>query len=134
MRKIKYNKNKDMIIAYYSFSGKTEKFINKLSGFNIININKNTIIDNPYILVTPTYNIGEVPEEVNLFLQNNHKNMIAVMSAGNRNWGSNFAVSADKISNKYNVDLIGKFEMYGTQNDVDKLISYIRDYYESTNI
>ncbi|UXU70541.1 class Ib ribonucleoside-diphosphate reductase assembly flavoprotein NrdI [Mammaliicoccus sciuri] len=80
-----------------------------------------------YILITPTYNFGEVPEEVNAFLENHNKDMIAVMSAGNRNWGQNFAKSGETISKKYNVELIGKFEMMGTQSDVEVLKVYIKD-------
>ncbi|MDT0700326.1 class Ib ribonucleoside-diphosphate reductase assembly flavoprotein NrdI [Staphylococcus chromogenes] len=125
MSKIKYNEY--LCICYYTFSMKTERFINKLNDVEKVKINRDSLINKPYILVTPTYNIGEIPEEVDIFLNNNHANMIAVMSSGNRNWGENFAIAGEKIADRYKVDLIGKFEMYGTQNDVDKLINYINN-------
>lgn len=49
------------------------------------------------------------------------------MSSGNSNWGDNFAKSGEIISETYKVELIGKFELAGTEKDVDKLIDYINN-------
>lgn len=115
-------------LVYYSQTGQTERFIEKvLEKVNIqtIKIEKDMMIDTKYILLTPTYMFGEVPEEVVKFLSNNSENMLAVMSSGNRNWGSNFAKAGDIISSYYKVELIGKYELAGTNKDVDTLVNYI---------
>ncbi|MGX5563988.1 class Ib ribonucleoside-diphosphate reductase assembly flavoprotein NrdI, partial [Bacillus thuringiensis] len=36
-----------------------------------------------------------------------------------RNWGDMFGASADKISTKYEVPIVSKFELSGTNNDVE---------------
>ena len=44
-------------------------------------------VNEPYILVTGTIGFGEVPQEVQQFLQVNHQHLQAVAASGNRNWG-----------------------------------------------
>ncbi|MEJ7218395.1 class Ib ribonucleoside-diphosphate reductase assembly flavoprotein NrdI [Staphylococcus gallinarum] len=78
-------------------------------------------IGNTYIL------FGGIPQEVKEFLDYHSSGMIAVMSSGNSNWGDNFAKSGEIISETYKVELIGKFELAGTEKDVDKLIGYINN-------
>lgn len=126
-------------IVYYTRTGQTRTFIKKVK--EVIDVETIEIpvlkkgkeikidrIDKKFILLTPTYYFGQLPEEVEQFLNTeNSKNLIAVMSSGNRNWGVNYALAGDKISSQYNVDLIGKFELAGSQNDVDALINYIRE-------
>lgn len=115
-------------IAYYSFTGQNRRFIEKTQKkirIECININSKSKVDKRFILLTSTLGFGQVPDEVKKFLENNHKNMIAVVSSGNRNWGSNFAKSGDAISEQYNVPLINKQELSGSEKDVAILISFI---------
>lgn len=117
----------NLSLVYYSRTGKTERFIEKVTEvFDIPTSSINEYKSGKYILITPTYNFGEVPVEINEFLVNHNENMVAVMSAGNKNWGQNFAKSGETLSKKYNVDLIGKIEMMGTQSDIEKLVNYIK--------
>ena len=117
-----------LTIVYYSKTKQTEKFVSKLLNkidIETIKIHEGLIIDTPFILLTPTYFFGEVPKEVTEFLHHNHNNLVAVMSSGNRNWGQNFAKSGETISKKYNVELIGKYELAGNNQDIERLVSYI---------
>lgn len=74
-------------------------------------------IDESFILVTPTYGFGAVPDTVKDFLRVNSYNLFAVASSGNRNWGQNFARAGEYISNDYSVPLLMKFELHGTPEE-----------------
>lgn len=120
-------------IVYFTKTRQTEAFVNKFKDLisnSIIKIEDGLVMDNPYILLTSTYGFGNVPEEVEEFLklEKNKQQLIAVMSSGNKNWGSErFANSGNIISKQFDVDLIGKYELAGTQKDVEKLVSYIEN-------
>lgn len=124
--------NKDSLtIVYYTKTKQTEKFVSKLLeaiDIQSIKIQEELIVDTPFILLTPTYFFGEVPKEVTEFLHHNHNNLVAVMSSGNRNWGGNFAKSGETISKEYNVELIGKYELAGNNQDIERLVSYINNW------
>ena len=89
-------------------------------------------IEEPYILVTGTIGFGEVPKEVQSFLEVNHAYIRAVAASGNRNWGQNFAKAGRTISETYHVPLLMKFEVQGTNKDViefrDKVGHFNEDY------
>lgn len=124
--------NKDSLtIVYYTKTKQTKKFVSKLLeaiDIQSIKIQDELIVDTPFILLTPTYFFGEVPKEVTEFLHHNHNNLVAVMSSGNRNWGGNFAKSGETISKEYNVELIGKYELAGNNQDIERLVSYINNW------
>ncbi|AEO93352.1 flavodoxin [Bacillus phage G] len=108
-----------MLIAYDSKTGNVQRFINKLD-MNAIRIEEDLILSEPFILVTYTTNFGQVPKKTASFLKNNHTNLIGVASSGNKNWGDNFCKSAVKISDMYRIPIVLKFELSGTNNDVQK--------------
>lgn len=113
-----------MLIVYASKTGKVKSFINKL-GMRAVEIQDGLKVQEPFVLITYTIGFGQVPEEVQSFLKGNHTYLRAVISSGNRNWGSNFGKAADIISQSYrladgsNVPLLHKFEMAGTNKDVE---------------
>jgi protein involved in ribonucleotide reduction len=121
-----------MLVVYSSKTGNVKRFVNKLEGVRSISINEvgDSKVDEPYVLITYTTGFGEVPSEVEEFLTNNHENLIAVCSSGNRNWGENFAIAADKISHKYNVPILLKFELSGGKGDVEKFKERVQRIYE----
>ena len=106
-----------MLIVYDSKTGNVERFVRKLA-LRSLKIEEDTIIQEPYILITYTTKFGEVPKSVSHFLERNYSYLAGVSASGNRNWGQFFAKSADVISNTYKVPVINKFEMFGNQQDV----------------
>src|SRR5699024_12875273 len=102
-----------------------KRFVDKLetdiNSFNITEAHP----QGSFILITPTYNFGQIPEEVVEFLDNYGSNMEGVISCGNRNWGQAFGQAGDKISDMYDVPLLQKLELHGYNKDneiVDKVI------------
>lgn len=110
-----------MKVVYFSFSGNVRRFIKRSEISDVMEITKDNCTDpfeEPYILVTGTIGFGEVPKEVQSFLEVNHHNLHAVAASGNRNWGQNFAKAGRTISEKYHVPLLMKFEVQGSNKDV----------------
>lgn len=124
-----------MKVVYFSFSGNVRRFIKRTELTNVMEITQNNCserMDEPFILVTGTIGFGEVPPPVQSFLDINHDLLQAVAASGNRNWGQNFAKAGRSISERYQVPLLMKFELYGTTNDIsefkDKVGHFNEDY------
>lgn len=106
-----------MKVYYASMTGNVRRFIAK-TGLDAIDIKDGIKPTEPFVLITYTFGFGEVPEEVDSWLKDNHKLLRAVASSGNRNWGDFYGLAADKISDKYDVPMMLKFEQAGTSEDI----------------
>lgn len=131
------------IVWFSSSSGNTDKFIEKLKEktfgltfkLNFVKINKNLqhkhFSQNPLILICPTYADGEgkhsVPKHVIQFLniEQNRKNLLGVIGSGNKNFGTMFALAAEVISHKCQVPILHKFELAGSDSDIEKISTII---------
>lgn len=122
------------IVYFSNYSGNTKKFVEKIDDGNLsINIPINRsggsslTVDSPYVLFVPTYGGGEgraaIPRQVRSFLnvKENRKLLRGVVGFGNTNFGEHFCKAADLISAKTGVPVIAKIEIFGTQEDVNKV-------------
>ncbi|MCW5708876.1 class Ib ribonucleoside-diphosphate reductase assembly flavoprotein NrdI [Shinella sp.] len=81
----------------------------------------------PFVLVSPTYGgggeKGAVPKPVIRFLNNprNRSLIRGVIAAGNTNFGTGYAVAGNIISAKCAVPFLYRFELLGTDEDVDNV-------------
>lgn len=114
-----------MELFYYSRTRNTKRFIDKLESdidsFSITEAHP----QESFILITPTYNFGQIPEEVVDFLEQHGDSLVGVISCGNKNWGSAFGQAGNKIADRYDVPLLHKLELSGNKKDkeiVDKAI------------
>ena len=89
-------------------------------------------IENEGHFLTFTTKIGEIPATTDEFLQNENNNKLlkSVSSSGNRNWGVFFAVAADKIQEKYGIPVLMKFELSGTNTELENYINYLENNYK----
>lgn len=117
-----------MIIAYYSMTGNIRRFLKSMDLpdtyelYQITSGNVREKIDESFILVTPTYGFGAVPDPVKEFLKVNSFHLLAVASSGNRNWGQDFARAGEYISNDYSVPLLMKFELHGNAAEREQFL------------
>ena len=112
-----------MKVVYFSFTGNVRRFIQRTELEDTLEITQDNCtdrIEEPYILVTGTIGFGEVPEPVQSFLNHNSEHLEAVAASGNRNWGQNFAKAGITISEDCQVPLLMKFEVQGTNSDVEE--------------
>lgn len=119
------------LVYYSSASGNTARFIARL-GVPALRIAVSPAQplprpDGPYALICPTYADGEgrgaVPKQVIRFLNDPSRRALlrGVIGAGNRNFGKTYACSADVISAKCNVPVLTRFELAGTEIDLERI-------------
>ncbi|SKB29101.1 protein involved in ribonucleotide reduction [Parapedobacter luteus] len=116
-------------IYYDSKTGNVERFMQKvaeLTGWITQKIQPDMEVGQEGHLVTFTTRFGEIPETTKNFLQYASPYLLSVSSSGNRNWGRNFAVAGDKIATEYGIPLALKFELSGTNEDVNEFIAIIK--------
>ena len=110
-----------MKIVFFSITGQTRRFINKIGhpSFEIDPTNPFVELNEPYILVVPTYEIG-LTESVNDFIEykSHRENILGVVGGGNRNFAQLFIFTAKDIATDYKVPLLYEFEFNGTEEDV----------------
>ncbi|WP_336788550.1 class Ib ribonucleoside-diphosphate reductase assembly flavoprotein NrdI [Paenibacillus sp. MMO-177] len=115
-----------MLVVYDSRTGNVKRFINKLN-MRAMPIGELDLVDEPFVLVTYTTGFGQVPDRVMSFLNRNGNKLQGVSASGNRNWGDGFAKSADTISSLFNVPVISKFELSGTNQDMEYFVERVRN-------
>ncbi len=118
-------------VVYFSTkSENTHRFVEKLGmAAHRIPINSDETLraQNPFVLVVPTYGGGEhrgaVPKQVIRFLNDadNRSNIRGAIAAGNTNFGAAYCIAGDIISAKCRVPFLYRFELLGTQEDVDNV-------------
>ncbi|AXY83262.1 flavodoxin [Bacillus phage v_B-Bak10] len=113
-----------MKVIYDSKTGNVERFVKKLPFpcFSVKEIHK---LDEPFVFITFTTGIGQVPSTSLNFLEVNKNYLKGVISSGNKVWGQNYGKAADIISAKYDVPVLCKFELSGDNHDVDVVIKEV---------
>ena len=121
-----------MITYFSSVSGYTHRFVEKL-GLPALRIplrprvEEMLLITEPCVLIIPTYGAGPntkaIPRQVVQFLnvKQNRERVWGVIGAGNTNFGDAYAIAGDLISNKLQIPLLYRFEIFGTPEDVIKV-------------
>ncbi|WP_062297924.1 class Ib ribonucleoside-diphosphate reductase assembly flavoprotein NrdI [Demequina maris] len=117
------------LVYFSSTSGNTHRFVQKLGvpadRIPLYSTDEPLKVDEPYVLVVPTYgggnDRGAVPKQVIKFLNDEHNRSLirGVISAGNTNFGSAYCIAGDIVAQKCKVPHLFKFELFGTQDDVD---------------
>ncbi|RCL02698.1 MAG: protein involved in ribonucleotide reduction [Candidatus Tokpelaia sp. JSC188] len=115
-----------LVVYYSSATGNTHSFVDRLGvrALRIESKGESPILDEPYILVIPTYSDNEgrdaVPKAVVHFLNypENRALIRAVIAGGNRNFGAMYALSGSVIAQKCQVPCLYCFELRGTDDDV----------------
>jgi len=119
------------LVHFSSASGNTARFIAQLGlGSLRIPISPSEpmpIPDGPYVLVCPTFadgaGRGAVPKQVIRFLNDPDRRALlrGVIAGGNRNFGQTYALAGTVIAQKCNVPVLYRFELSGTQTDIDRV-------------
>ena len=75
----------------------------------------------PYVMLTPTYDQprgGFTPKPVQQFLEEHAHLMVGVIGSGNRNFGDHYCQAAHDISKQFNVPVLWRIEIMGSQEDL----------------
>lgn len=85
------------------------------------------IVRAEYVLFVPTYGGGSeghaIPKQVRSFLnvESNRKRLKGVVGFGNTNFGEHYCKAADMIASKTGVPILGRVEIFGTEDDVNTI-------------
>ena len=118
-----------MIITYESKTGNVRRFVKALQqelDIESIEITDDTIITQEFIHITYTIGFGEVPERTLNFINKNKNKIRGVAVSGNKVWGDNYGLAGDKLSAKFHIPLLLKFELSGTKQDLQKIIREVQ--------
>lgn len=112
-------------IVYFSITGQTQRFVDKLPTREKIAIrmeNPFFEIKEPFILVVPTY-AQELTDPVNDFLETgeNLAYCAGTFGGGNRNFAGLFCFTVWDLEKAYGIPVLHRFEFQGSEKDVQKL-------------
>ena len=86
----------------------------------------------PYVLACPTYDQprgGFTPKPVQQFLEEHAHLMVGVIGLGNRNFGEKYCQAAYDISKQFNVPVLWRIEIMGSQEDLTVVDSGMREHW-----
>lgn len=114
------------MIAYASRTGNVRYIVNQL-GLPSIEIFDGLIMKQPFLLMTYTDGLGEVPQIVERFLEQNARFCKGVAASGNSNFGHDyFCRCADVISGKYGIPIVQKMELRGFPKNYEAILDFYR--------
>lgn len=115
------------MIVYASRTGNVRYIASKLTE-DPLEISDELIMKKPYLLLTYTDRLGEVPTKVTRFLDHNAGFCKGVVVSGNSNFGhSLFGAAGDKIAVTYQIPLVRKLDLRGYKADYEA----IQKFYET---
>lgn len=93
-------------------------------------------LTSPYVLICPSYgdvNRGHVPVQVRKFLNNaeNRAKCVGIIGAGNITFGTDYGKAGNVLSQKLQVPLLYKFELAGTDNDIEQVLNGLQKFEET---
>lgn len=133
----------EALIYFSSRSGNCHRFVKKLglpaTRLPIGRQENSLIATKPYVLLLPTYGggglKGAVPKEVIQFLniEANRSLIRGVIAAGNTNFGDAYAIAGDIIAQKCRIPYLYRFELLGTEKDVQSVKQGLQIFWQRTD-
>lgn len=136
---------RDINIYFMSITGNTKSLVTSLSDLldcrysintNLYEVNESTLptrINDYYFVIVPTYLEGGngidngdqeiLTEPLNdlIDFDNNKSRLLGVVGSGNRNFATQFCLTAKQYADKFNSSVIYETELRGSQNDLDEI-------------
>ena len=119
------------VVYFSNYSGNTKRFVEKIDKAALrIPIDWKSsplLVGKEYVLFVPTYGGGSeksaIPRQVRNFLniEQNRDLLRGVVGFGNTNFGEHFCKAAEIVSRKTGVPIIGRVEIFGTDDDLNKI-------------
>ena len=122
------------MIVYASRTGNVKYIVSKLHAESI-ELTEDLKIYEPYLLITYTDRLGDVPAKVSHFLQRNGQLCKGVVASGNSNFGNSmFGAAGDKIASALQIPLVRKLELRGFQADYEAIQQFYETRVKDENI
>ncbi|MFF3099444.1 class Ib ribonucleoside-diphosphate reductase assembly flavoprotein NrdI [Viridibacillus arvi] len=112
------------MIVYASRTGNVRNIVSKLK-VESIEICEGLLLSEPYLLITYTDGLGDIPVKVTRFLEENKELCKGVVVSGNSNFGhAVFGGAGEKIAATYHVPLVRKLDLRGYQADYEAIQTF----------
>ena len=122
------------MIYYASRTGNVRSIIDRLALPNK-EIQVGVHVAEPFLLFTYTDGLGQVPAVVESFMEQHHKWCKGIIVSGNSNFGPHIFCSAgDKLNQLYNIPIVRKIDLRGSQKDRDVIQQYYKQVILGENI
>ena len=130
-----------LVVYFSSVTRNTDRFVAKLPVRSLRLPLKTSDpvprLTEPYVLAVPSYGrpggAGSVPPQVVKFLNDapSRQQLKGVLGAGYTTFGPLFCVAAEKVAAKCQVPLLYKFELMGTDEDVEKVTQGLEEFWQA---
>lgn len=115
-----------MKIVYMSLTGNVKNFVGKLDTQDPLEIiSGDEEISEDFVLVSFSPDAGEIPYEIEDFLDVNRQFCKGVAVSGDRAYGDDYTLVAETIADQYEIPIVHRFEFDGTAEDVRIVNEYI---------
>lgn len=125
------------VVYFSSVSEYTKRFVEKLNIPSVRiplrpRVEKMPELSEDSVLILPTYGAGPrtkaVPKQVIEFLKNptNREHIKGVIGTGNTNFFDSYGLAADIVASKLGVPVLYKLEMFGVDEDVERVSELLK--------
>lgn len=120
-----------MKLVYFTLTNNCVRFATKCA--ETLGLRTPTLLSDDWegtedvIVFFPTTGFGKVPRPVIKYLKEHKDRVKMVVSSGNRNWGENFAIGADTVTEKLGIPS-EKFELAGNREDLERITNKIKTF------
>ncbi len=115
-----------MKIAYMSLTGNVRNFVDRLGVSDLVEIvTGDESIDGDFVLITHSPDAGEISYEIEDFMDEYKNYCKGVVASGDRSYGDDYTLVAETISEEYGVPIVHRFELMGTDEDVEVVKNFI---------
>ena len=116
-----------MKVVFASRTGNVQSIVDRLSVDALEISSGDDAVSEPFLLITYTDGYGDVPMEVESFLNSNGDHLKGVIVSGDQVYGEAFCKAGDVISEQYNVPCLYKVENDGTDEDIEEIKKIINN-------
>ncbi|WP_294580823.1 class Ib ribonucleoside-diphosphate reductase assembly flavoprotein NrdI [uncultured Thomasclavelia sp.] len=116
-----------MKVVYASRTGNVQSIVDRLGVDALEIVSGSETVSGDYILFTYTDGYGDVPPEVEEFLNGNGDKIKGVIVSGDQGYGEAYCQAGDVIAEQYNVPCLYKVENDGTDDDIDEIKKIIEN-------
>ena len=110
-----------MKVVFASRTGNVQSIVDRLSVDALEISSGDEAVSEPFLLITYTDGYGDVPMEVESFLNSNGDHLKGVIVSGDQGYGEAFCKAGDVIAEQYNVPCLYKVENDGTDEDIEEI-------------
>lgn len=115
-----------MKVVYMTLTGNVRNFVGKLGTVDPLEITTgDETIDEDFLLVSFSPDAGEIPYEIEDFMDEHKELCKGVAVSGDKAYGDDYTLVAETISEEYGVPIVHRFEFDGTAEDVQIVKDFV---------